>query len=140
MWRWGALIAVFWTASVGGMTPTAELAVGQEWSIKGVPESTAKVIIGRIEPWNNKIAIHVSIVDIPPPRQSSALHISQVAHAPFEKSVLMASLDRLLAIGVAPSQDFEAGYKQWKDHHGGIYTISVAQALGLTHAIDVDSK
>ncbi len=57
--------------------------------------------------------------------------MSEVAHAPFEKSALLASISRLVATGVATSRDFEEGYKEWKEHNGGIYTVSVAQALGL---------
>jgi hypothetical protein len=63
-----------------------DFAVGQEWLIKSVPPGTAKVIIGRIEPWRNKVVVHVSIVDLPVSQEAGAIRISQIAHAPFEKS------------------------------------------------------
>jgi hypothetical protein len=37
----------------------------------------------------------------------------------------------MIATGVPPVQDFDSGYAQWKEQNGGIYTISIAQALGL---------
>ncbi len=63
------------------------------------------------------------------------MHIREIAHIPFEKSALTASVDKLLATGVTPSRDFESGYKQWKEQNGGIYTVSVAQAIGLGQGI-----
>ena len=108
-----------------------DFAVGQEWLIKSIPPGTAKVIIGRIEPWGGKVAIHVSIVDLPVRQEAGAFRISQIAHAPFEKSALAASVDKLIATGVPPAQNFDSGYEQWKEHNGGIYTVSIAQALGL---------
>jgi len=109
-----------------------DFAVGQEWLIKSIPPGTVKVIIGRIEPCRDKVVVHVSIVDLPAPQEAGALRVSQIAHAPFEKSALAASLDKLIATGVPPAQNFESGYEQWKEHKGGIYTVSIAQALGLS--------
>lgn len=108
-----------------------DLAVGQEWLIKSTHPGTAKVIIGRIEPWRDKVAVHVSIVDLPAPQEAGALRISQIAHAPFEKSALAASLNKLIATGVPPAENFDSGYQQWKENKGGIYTVPIAQALGL---------
>jgi hypothetical protein len=101
-----------------------DLAVGQEWSVKG---ATAKVIIGRIEPWGGgEIAVSVSIVDIPSDHGPITF-----GHSPFDKSALVGSLDHLLATGVAPDPNFEPGYQQWKSAKGGIFTISVAQAVAF---------
>ncbi len=77
-------------------------AVGQEWLIKSIPRGTAKVIIGRIEPWRDKVAVHVSIVDLPVRQEAGTFRITQIAHAPFEKSALTASVDKLIATGVPP--------------------------------------
>jgi hypothetical protein len=128
-------LALFTTTCLGEkqptLMPTPDFAPGQEWSIKSEPQSTAKVIIGRIEPWNGKVAVHVSVIDIPAPASPHAVRITEVAHSPFEKMALAASVDRLLATDVAPLQDFEGGYQQWKENHGGIYTISVAEMIEL---------
>jgi hypothetical protein len=117
-----------------GVTAEPDFAEGQEWSIKSSPPSTAKIVIGRIESWKNKIAVHVSIIDIPlsfsAPNPNG---LTKIDHMPFEKSALAASVDRLLSTGVAPPPNFETGYIQWKEHKGGIFTISVMQAINLGH-------
>jgi len=47
--------------------------VGQEWSIKSASGTTAKIIIGRLEPWRDRVCVSVSIVDIPTPQGDPAL-------------------------------------------------------------------
>ena len=106
-----------------------ELAVGQEWSIKGSFPAPAKVIIGRIEPWRDKVAVHISVIDIPATVHVGEVRISEIAHMPFERSALVRSLDKLLATGLQPSRDFDAGYKEWKERDGGIYLVSLAVVL-----------
>jgi len=103
-----------------------DLAVGQEWSAKGTP---AKVIIGRIDATRVEDVVSVSLIDVP-----TELGPTTFAHAPFAKSALVASLDKLIATGVAPAADFEAGYADWKATHGEVFTISVARAISFaTH-------
>lgn len=86
------MFACFGAASlVDGSTANSSFAEGQEWSVKSSTESSAKVIIGRIEPWKGKIAVHVSIVDIPTSQETGSLRISEIAHIPFEESALAAS-------------------------------------------------
>jgi hypothetical protein len=101
-----------------------DLAVGQEWSVK---DTTAKVVIGRIETLGRFDVVSVSILDVPTDRGPTAF-----AHAPFEKSALAASLDRLFATGVATDPNFEQGYQQWKSANGGVFTLSVAKAIAVT--------
>ena len=66
-------------------------------------------------------AVHVSIVDIPVSQVAGGLHISEIAHIPFERSALAVSVDKLITTGVPPARDFDASYKQWKEKGGGIY-------------------
>jgi hypothetical protein len=133
VWSWCAFALVFGSFGVaplvGGSTADSGFAVGQEWSIKSSIPSTAKVIIGRIEPWRDRVAVHVSIIDIPLSQETGALRISEIAHIPFEESALAASVDKLLATGAPPARDFDSGYKQWKEHNGGIFTVSIAEAM-----------
>ncbi len=135
LWR-GVLFAVmvscFGAATlVDGSTANAGFAEGQEWSVKSLTQSTTKVIIGRIEPWRDKIAVHISIVDIPVSQETGAFHISKIVHIPFEESALAASVDKLIATGVPPARDFDSGYKQWKEHNGGIFTVPIAEGNGM---------
>lgn len=107
-------------------------APGQEWSIRSATPTTAKIIVGRVEPWGSKVCVNVSIVDIPIPQGNpGAGGVTQIAHIPFDKTVLAASVDRLIATGVSPAPSFESGYKQWMDAKGGIFTISVEKAIGI---------
>lgn len=111
-----------------GVSPP--FAVGQEWSIRSDHPTTTKVIIDRIEAWRNKTVVHVSIVDIPSTTSKDGkAPIARIDHLPFEESALAASVDKLLSTGVAPPAYFEAGYEQWKDHSGGIYTITILELL-----------
>ena len=126
--------SAFFSIALSGLVHQAaaaspDFAVGQEWSIKS---STAKAVIGRIESWKDKTAVHVSIVDIPPSLAAArANQLTRIDHMPFEKSALAASVSKLLSTDVPPSPNFEAGYKRWKEQNGGIFSISVTQAIGV---------
>ncbi len=103
---------------------------GQEWSIKSASPTTAKVIIGRVEPWRDKVSVSVSIVDIPIPQgDPGAGGVTQIAHIPFDKTALAASVDQKLSDHVSPAPQFENGYEQWKSAKGGIFTIRVEKAI-----------
>jgi len=128
----GGLVALVLTPAVRADPPapatpapaaTPDLAVGQEWSIKGEPG--AKAIIGWIETRpDGKTAVSVSLVDIPTDHGSI-----MIGHAPFEKSALVASLDKLIATGVRPATEFQKGFNAWKSGAGALFTITVAEAL-----------
>jgi hypothetical protein len=110
--------------------PKPDFQAGQQWSIKSPTPTTAKVVIGRVEPWNGKTAVHVSLIDVPIPSGApGAGGITQVGHMPFEASALAASVDRLLARNAPPNMAFEEGYRHWQSAKGGIYTITVSQAI-----------
>jgi len=134
------LIAVLTLGSVASAgnaetvgVPPAAFAPGQEWSIKSVSHTTAKVIVGRLETWRGKICVNVSIVDVPiPSGMPGAGGVTEIAHIPFDQAALAASVDQLLATRVSPSPSFEVGYKQWQDAKGGVFSISVEKAIEVT--------
>lgn len=106
--------------------------VGQEWSIASTPETTAKVVIGRIEVGQGRVIVNVAIVDIPPLAiDTFGAGVREIDHAPFEESTLARSVGRLLATGVAPPPGFEVGYEEWKAKRGGVFTVSVSQVIAL---------
>jgi len=110
-------------AATSPLAATPDLAVGQEWSIKGEPG--AKAIIGWIETRpDGKTAVSVSLIDIPTDHGSIV-----IGHAPFEKSALAASLDKLIATGVRPATEFQKGFNAWKSGAGALFEITVAEAL-----------
>jgi hypothetical protein len=114
-----------------GLWPTATLAdpalaVGQVWSIRATPPSSAKVIIGRIEPYGGKTAVSISVIDAPTDHGPVT-----IAHLPFEERALVASLGQLISTGVTPPAEFEQGYLKWKLDQGGVYVISVADVIAV---------
>jgi hypothetical protein len=127
-----AIVSLLFVSAVragDGIRP--DLAVGQVWSIKGDPTSKARIIVGRIEPFGTQlVAVCVSIVDFPTDEGPVS-----IGHAPFEKAVLVSSLDRLLATGSPLPATFEDGYAQWKSAQGGVFTIRPADAVAVTLAM-----
>ncbi len=108
-------------------------AAGQIWSIKSTSPTTAKVVIDRIEPWHQKVVVHVSLIDVPIPQGAPGTGgTTVIGHMPFEESALAASVDRLLGTGASPPSSFENGYKNWQDAMGGVFTISVEKAIEFT--------
>jgi len=123
----GGLVALALTAAARAQRPaqaeSPDLAVGQEWSIKGEPG--AKAIIGWIEDRpDGKTAVSISLIDIRTDRGSI-----MIGHAPFEKAALTASLDKLVATGVRPTADFQKGFNAWKSGDGRLFTITVSESL-----------
>ena len=128
-----ATIALFPTAHADPATQSVpSFALGQMWSIKSDVPTTARVVIGRIEPFGSQTVVHVSIINVPIPNGvPGAGGQTQVGHMPFEQTALANSVDQLLATNVAPVPGFQDGYAQWKSANGGIFTISVPKAIEL---------
>ena len=127
-----SLIAAVSGCAATAVEPKPGFAPGQMWSINSAQPTTTKVVVGRVEPLNGKVAVHVSLIDVPVPsgaRNAGAL--TMVGHMPFEQSALAASVDQLLATGMSPPSGFEAGYREWQANKGGIFTISVAKAVDI---------
>lgn len=134
-WLW--ILLLFGTTGASGPSsehPTPSFAVGQEWSISSFSQSTAKIVIGRIESWRDRIVVHVAIIDIPLPPTAAgaaATKLTEIAHVPFEQSALAGSVGDLIATAVTPPPEFETGYRQWKEQQGGIFTIPVSQVIAV---------
>jgi hypothetical protein len=110
--------------------PAPAFAPGQVWSIKSTLPTTARVVIGRVEPWDSQTVVHVSMIDVPIPKDMpGAGQTTAIGHMPFQQSALAASVHRLLATGASPAPSFESGYKEWQDAKGGVFTIDVESAI-----------
>jgi hypothetical protein len=121
------------THAIAAETALPVFSPGQMWSIKSA--TTIKVVICKIEPWKNKIVIHVSILDAPVPNDMpGAGGMTTIGYMPFEEGALAASVDHILVKNASPAPNFENGYEQWKSAEGGIFTISVQQAIDFTFA------
>ncbi|HEV7693920.1 MAG TPA: hypothetical protein VGO52_24010 [Hyphomonadaceae bacterium] len=108
--------------SAMAQTPIAE---GQVWTFKGASADTARVAIQKIEPWGRGEAVHVSIYGLAP----TARFNGEVSHMPFDRKVLEGSLDMLTTEKPRSDIGFAEGYQQWSSANGGIFTLSIADAL-----------
>jgi hypothetical protein len=103
---------------------------GQLWSLKAT--SPIKVIIGKVEPWRDGVAVHVSLIDVPiPPGLPDAGGVTAIDHVPFDQAALAQSVDRLLASDADPAEDFVVGYGLWQAAQGEVYRVPVLRAVEL---------
>ena len=113
-----------------------EIAVGQVWTVKEASAPSMRLTIERIEPYESDTVVHVSIAggEAKAANTGSSIKVvpGLIGHMPFEKSVLIESLDQLEQTGANSSAFFEQGYAQWEADKGGIFTIPVSQAIELS--------
>jgi hypothetical protein len=115
------------TAAILPMSAMAQTAIteGQVWTFKGASADTARVAIQKIEPWGRGQAVHVSIYGLAPMVGFNG----EVSHMPFDRKALEGSLDMLTAETPRGDIGFAEGYEQWSSASGGIFTLSIAEAL-----------
>lgn len=129
---WFAAAILWATSSFGQMPPSRtvrQFAVGQEWSLKSTAGAPARIVIGKIVISRGRVILHVSITDIP--THSGKVRFSTIADVPFDEAALAASVERVVATHVPPCEGFWTGYKEWKEHNGGAYGVSVGTVLRL---------
>ena len=56
-----------------------------------------------------------------------------IEHMPFAREAVERSVTKLLKEG-SKVPDFQAGYNDWRNACGGVYTISVAEAVAVDEA------
>ncbi len=94
---------------------------GQVWNYKTRPgEENSKLTILRVEPYHQLgDAIHISV---------SNVLTDSIGHMPFSAEAMKGSVTTLVSEGNGVSIENE-GYDEWKKQEGGIFTISVAEAI-----------
>ena len=103
---------------------------GQVWAYNtrpGEPDSTITIL--KVET-GQKIGeiIHVRIDNIRLRNCTGGPEPKVLEHAPFTREAIEKSVTKLLKDdGVVP--DFQHGYDQWKKACGGVYTLTVAEAV-----------
>jgi hypothetical protein len=107
---------------------------GQVWSYKtraGDEKST--IMILRVESTPKLgVIIHVKIDKFKLENCDGNKGDSVMDHAPFAKAAINKSVVKLLRTE-KDIPDFEEGYKDWLSHCGGVYQMSVADALTQTN-------
>ena len=107
---------------------------GQVWSYKtrpGEEESTITILRVESTPKLGTI-VHVQIQKWKLENCKGNTGDSTMDHAPFSKAAIDKSVVKLLRTE-KDIPDFDEGYKDWLSHCGGVYTMSVADALSLTN-------
>ena len=107
------------------------LKVGQEWQFEGRPadpDPTLVIVLIEQLPEMGEV-VHVSVrgVRIRNPRSASGFS-DKLPHMPFSRAAIEGSVTKLVHDSVALPA-YEEGYNQWKNAHGGVFTISVREAL-----------
>jgi len=105
-------------------------APGQVWTLSDPAFSQARLIVDKVETWNNQPIVHVSITNIQTPAAAGqSPGFTTVQHMPFTQEALRASVGTLVQAEGQPFDGFQGGYQQWQDAKGGVFTIPVGQAL-----------
>jgi hypothetical protein len=124
-------------ASTGVAMAQTAIAEGQVWTFKNAPAETARVVIMRIEPYGDGEAVHVSIYGLP---THPAPFDGTIAHMPFERSALEASLSTLMDETPRVDLPFSGGYRMWRDDHGGVWTLSIREAIATVMKTMLDGR
>jgi hypothetical protein len=128
---WALLVVCVLLAGTARAADPRDFAPGQLWSVKG---AAVKVIVGKVEALRGRTVVHVSVTGIAGfPALPGIGDFDAVSHMPFDAEALAASVDRLLASDATPLRDFEIGYAEWKSNAGGVYALSVPQAVEATY-------
>jgi len=112
----------------------AKFIPGQVWSFQSRPgEGASTVTILRVESLPKVgVVIHIRIDGIQFKNCTGGPSPTSIQHAPFTKAALDQSVTHLIRSVNVPQ--YEAGYRSWLAHCGGVYTISVAAMVDADDA------
>jgi hypothetical protein len=114
-----------------GASSAHEYATGQVWTYHTRPgEQSSRLQINKVEQ-DPKLGtiFHISVfgIRVLNPRTQSVF-TNELPHLPVSKETLDKSVVSLSSDPARPV-DYESGYAAWKQAHGGVYTISVAEIV-----------
>lgn len=125
------VVMVVSLANAGVAMAQVAIAEGQVWTFKEAPSDTARVAIVKIEQVGDEQAVHISVYGLPPKPGLAGV----VAHMPFERGALETSLDTLMDEAPPKGLPFDMGYAHWSRARGGVYAVSVSEALNLAFGV-----
>ena len=115
-------VAVFIVIGISQMSVAAsqEFAPGQEWSYQARPQDTAStVVIGVVEDH----VIHISIHNV-----HIGKRVTNIGHIPISPEALRSSVTQLRS-ETGDTEGIADGIAAWREANGGVFTISVADAV-----------
>jgi len=105
---------------------THDYAVGQVWNYRTRPEDAGSLIrIGGIEDGANGPIYHIGVIGMHMPGMDTA---TSIGHLPVSRQTLDMSVTTLAKTNAA-FPDMTGGIAQWRNAHGGVYTISIADIM-----------
>jgi len=107
---------------------------GQKWSYRTRPcDVGSTLIIGAVQ---SRIlrspVIHISVADV---HSDASLNPTQIGHMPFTSSAMDRSVLEMLDASVEIESSFREGYSKWSENKGGVFDLSVAEAVGSVLAV-----
>jgi hypothetical protein len=104
--------------------------VGQEWSYQARAQDVATLLVGALEdhPKLGRI-VHIAVdnVRVSNPHADGG-YSTEIGHIPISEAALRDSVTDLLASGKQVDEVAE-GIKMWTEAPGGVFTISVSEAV-----------
>jgi hypothetical protein len=59
---------------------------------------------------------------------------TEIAHLPLSETSLRKSVTRLRGTS-QPSSDFDSGYQEWREAEGGVFSLTVAEAVAAVEKV-----
>ena len=102
---------------------------GQVWQYKTRPgEEDSLVTILKVESAAKRTIIHVRVDNVRLKNCSGGPEPDTIGHMPFAREAIESSVTKLMKED-SKIPDFRAGYDEWRNACGGVYTISIADAI-----------
>jgi hypothetical protein len=118
------------TKTVFTDTDKSEFKVGQVWKYKTRPgEEASTLVILKVETapgWSTVVHVGVVGVKIASPQGIK----DNISHLPFDEAAVKASVTSKISDN-GKLTDFHEGYDLWREDKGGVFTVSVAEAVSF---------
>ena len=111
-----------------------ELRTGQVWTFENAPAEETRIIIGDIEPFDDDVAVSVSILGVPFQKIADGRFVGgAMYHLPFSETALKPALLELVSENEPLPAGYSDGYEMWKEAvergEAGIFIITPADIL-----------
>jgi hypothetical protein len=104
---------------------------GQIWKYETRPgEEDSTLTIVKVESYPELgVVIHIAVENVQMQNPHAPNGISEtIRHMPFTEKAIDDSVTELLGVA-SELPDYEEGYQNWRENQGGIFTITVAEAV-----------
>jgi hypothetical protein len=122
-----AALALMAGAAVAQEAP-APFAVGQVWTLKGAPDGSRFTVM-QIDIIAGETVVHGSPSGFPPVVLKDSVVLVSGGHMPFSEDAVRRSVDGLERSDASVTATFRSGYDQWKSANGGVFTITIPEAV-----------